>query len=91
MLAPRSVRRLKIENGTSGRLLRSSITTNAASRTAAPTSRRIVAVDVQPALSASTSAKTSSASPAVTANAPGRSNVRSSSSPEVDSLRRRGA
>ena len=53
MFAPRSVRRRKIENGSKGWRWRSSITTNAISRPAAPARRASVAVDPQPALTVS--------------------------------------
>ena len=56
-LAPRSVRRRKIENGISGSRWRSSITTNAISSTTAPRpGSTIVRVDPQPTLTASTTA-----------------------------------
>ncbi len=75
MLAPLRVRRRKIENGISGWRERRSITRNAISRSAAPASRRSVAVDPQPELTVSTTAYTSNDRPAVTVTAPGRSNV----------------
>jgi hypothetical protein len=56
MFAPRSVRRRKIVNGISGSRARISISTNAISNTTAPASRRIVVVDPQPTLTASTTA-----------------------------------
>ena len=55
MLAPRSVRRRKIENGTRGWRWRSSITANAASRTAAPADATAWS-DPQPTSAASTTA-----------------------------------
>ena len=54
-LAPRNVRRRKIENGTSGLLVRRSMTTNAARSTTEIAPRTIVCVEPQPALLASTS------------------------------------
>jgi len=45
MSAPLSVRRRKIENGSSGWRVRSSIATNATSRTAEPASRDSVPVE----------------------------------------------
>ena len=55
MSAPRSVRRRKIENGTSGSRLRSSIATNVASSSSDTAPSTSVLVDVQPELFASTS------------------------------------
>ena len=55
-LAPVSVRRRKIRNGTSGASERSSIATKAASSATASASSPIVCVEPQPASVASTSA-----------------------------------
>ena len=55
MSAPRSVRRRKIENGTSGSRLRSSIRTKVASSSSETAPSASVLVDVQPELFASTS------------------------------------
>src|SRR6516162_396342 len=79
-LAPRRVRRRKIENGINGQRSRSSITTKAASSSTAAASSSTVEAEPQPALTASTSAYTSSDSPAVTVIAPGKSNDRCASS-----------
>ena len=54
-LAPRSVRRRKIENGISGWLVRDSITTNAARSASEIAPRTAVCVEAQPASVASTS------------------------------------
>ena len=56
MFAPRNVLSLKIVNGISGSRWRCSIATNAINSTAAPARRSTVAVDPQPALTASTTA-----------------------------------
>ena len=56
MLAPRSVRRRKIEKGINGSVARSSITTKAISRTTAAARQAIVRLDPQPTLTASTTA-----------------------------------
>ena len=56
MLAPRRVRSRKIENGISGSRWRISIATNAISNTTAAGQRRIVTVEPQPSLTASTTA-----------------------------------
>jgi len=55
-LAPRRVRMRKIENGTSGLRVRSSITTKATIRARPTPPRTRVSVEVQPAFAASTRA-----------------------------------
>ena len=90
MLAPRRVRFRKIENGISGSRWRRSIATNAISSTTAAARQTIVRVAPQPTLTASTTAYTSSASPPVTATAPGMSKELPASSRRL-SRRIRGA
>jgi hypothetical protein len=55
-LAPTIDRRRKMRSGTSGACWRDSISTKAASKTAEPARSKIVCVDPQPAVGASTSA-----------------------------------
>ena len=75
MFAAVSVLTLKIPNGTSGSLARSSQPTNAASSAPAAAKSPIVSGEVQPKSLAWVIAKTSVTSPAVTSTAPSASNV----------------
>ena len=79
-LAPVTVRTRKIEKGTSGARERSSIATKAASRISAATIVPIVWTEPQPAVSASSRAKTKAERPSVIVTAPATSKWRVSAS-----------
>jgi hypothetical protein len=86
-LAPVIVRMRKIEKGTSGARERRSMTTKAVSSSAEATSVPIVWAEAQPALSASSRAKTSVERPSVIVAAPATSKWRTSPSARVSAIR----
>src|ERR1700753_1431060 len=85
-LAPVTVRTRKIEKGTSGARERRSTATNAASSTSAPTIVPMVWAEPQPAVSASSRAKTRAERPSVIVTAPATSKCRLSASDLVSAI-----